>query len=466
MKNNAPTFAFIGKPNNGKSSMISALTFDDRIKVSKEVGTTTKAKPYSYTHNDRVIANFYDTPGFEKAKALWSYIRKNRDENSYGNNLLREFISKNSNEKSMQKDIEILSAILESDFIVFVINISENYNQNVIGYELEIIHFIKKPILILFNKIQDKDYTEQWREKLQEYDLTTIQEFNPMNSSYENIHEIFKNLYRVDATLQEKQHLDDILQTHIIHLRENTESSAKKIAEMMVEILQFEDTTIFKGDRVSNKDKAVALLKYQEKIYLLEKKAKRAIEKIWGYHQVKVIDNREEIDSEENVKLGLSKERLIVLGSVVGVGAGAVLGAPVALVDFGLTALISSGIGGIIGGSSAYFISNKFHSMIVSKNEIIHKIDKVNYNVSFILLKRSLEHLSRLIKHGHANRNNIVISQNSDELIFNKEWNFTTEEEKEIANIHTSIVKDEYTQDKQQELAKVIANVMDREIIL
>ena len=30
-KINTTTFAFIGKPNNGKSSMISALTFDDKI---------------------------------------------------------------------------------------------------------------------------------------------------------------------------------------------------------------------------------------------------------------------------------------------------------------------------------------------------------------------------------------------------------------------------------------------------
>ena len=38
--NSAPTFSVIGKPNHGKSSIISALMMDDRIQVSSNTGTT------------------------------------------------------------------------------------------------------------------------------------------------------------------------------------------------------------------------------------------------------------------------------------------------------------------------------------------------------------------------------------------------------------------------------------------
>ncbi|SFV54869.1 probable integral membrane protein NMA1898 [hydrothermal vent metagenome] len=463
MKNNAPTFAFIGKPNNGKSSMISALTFDDRIEVSKSVGTTTKALQYSYFYNQKIVCNFFDTPGFEQAKKIVSFIKEHKNE-YFGNAVLDAFVSQYSDDPRMHKDIEIIRAVRESDFIVFVIDVSQHYNQNVIGYEFEILNFLKKPILILLNKIQEQDYTLEWREALHRYNLTNIHPINPLNSSYENIDSIYKNLYTVDATLQQKQFLDQLLHLHRVHYQEKKIASAKEIASMIVAILQYESTLKFKDKDADDALKEKALKQYQNGIYALEKKSKQKIENIWGYYQIKVLDERAEIDAKQSINLGLTKKRLALIGAGVGaIGSGAAV-SPTAILDGGISTAVAATVGGLLGAKAAYAIGDKFSSYIISSQQIIHKMDAKNYNATFILLKRSLEHLYRLIKHGHANREAIIIPKDPELWHFNSQWHFQKEEEKKIAAFHNSIVKDENTKQVEEELYTLIERLIERKI--
>jgi len=463
MKNNAPTFAFIGKPNNGKSSMISALTFDDRIEVSKSVGTTTKALQYSYFYNQKVVCNFFDTPGFEQAKKIVSFIKAHKDE-YFGNAVLDAFVTQYNDNPRMHKDIEIIRAVRESDFIVFVIDVSQHYNQNVIGYEFEILNFLKKPILILLNKIQEQDYTSEWKEALQKYSITNIHPINPLNSSYENIDTIYKNLYTIDATLQQKQFLDQLLHLHRVHYQEKKIVSAKEVASMIVTILQFESVVKFKGKEADDALKAKALKKYQNSIYEIEKISKKKIEKIWGYYRIKVLDERAEIDAKQSINLGLTKNRLALIGAGMGaVGSGAAV-APLGILDGGISTAIAATLGGLLGAKAAYAVGDKFGTYIISSQQIIHKMDAKNYNATFILLKRSLEHLYRLIKHGHANREAIIIPKEAELWHFNSQWHFQKEEEKKIISFHKSIVKDENTKEFEEELCELIEKVIQREI--
>ena len=443
--------------------MISALTFDDRIEVSKSVGTTTKALQYSYFYNQNVVCNFFDTPGFEQAKKIVSFIKEHESE-YFGHGVLDAFISQYSDNPRLHKDIEIIRAVLASDFIVFVIDVSQHYNQNVIGYEFEILHFLKKPVLILLNKIQEQDYTQEWKEALTRYNLTNIHPINPLNSSYENIDTIYKNLYTVDATLQQKQFLDQLLHLHRVHYQEKKILSAKEISSMIVEILQFESTLQFKGKDADEALKEKALKKYQNGIYSIEKNGKKKIEQLWGYYQIKVHDERAKIDAKQSINLGLTKNRLALIGAGVGaVGSGAAV-APIAMLDGGISTAIAATVGGLVGAKAAYAIGDKFGSYIISNHTITYKMDPKNYNATFILLKRSLEHLYRLIKHGHANREAIIIPNDPELWHFNVQWNFQKDEEKKIAAFHKSIVKDENTKQIEEKLCELIEKVINREI--
>jgi hypothetical protein len=186
---------------------------------------------------------------------------------------------------------------------------------------------------------------------------------------------------------------------------------------------------------------------------------------VWGYYQLKIKDTREEFDSKQNIELGLSRQRLLLLGIATGAGTAATLTAPVSMFDMGLTTAISSTVGGTLGGVGAYIIGEKFHKFVISKKKIIYKVDKKAFNITIILLKRALEYLYRVIEHGHANRTDIIIPKKDDELKFNAEWNFSKSDIKNIIKIHRYIVKDEDTKKYVDELRELIQKLVYSEVI-
>jgi GTP-binding protein EngB required for normal cell division len=464
MKNNAPTFVIIGKPNNGKSSMISALTFNDMVEVSQSVGTTVVKSSYAYIRDNKIVCSFYDTPGFESAKDIYRYIKENRAETLSNHKLLRNYIREHKDEESRLKDIEILEAVLESDYIVFMVNVSEKFNKNNIGAELEIINFINKPTLVLFNQKSDENHEKEWEEALIKHNLYLFHKINPLEMNFTNIMNLYTKLNSV-ASIKNREFLESLKNTHNRHMQENVEESSAIIATMIKKVLHFEKEYKVKKEKITSDDKEKALQEYQAEIYKIERDAKEKMSKVWGYYQLQIKDTREEFDSQENIELGLSRQRLLFLGVATGAGTAATLTAPTSMFDMGLTTAISSTVGATLGGVGAYLLGEKFHSVVISKKKIIYKVDKKAFNVTIILLKRALEYLYRLIQHGHANRADIIIPKKEHELKFNAEWSFSKNDIKNIIKIHRYIVKDEDTKKYVDELSELIQKLVYTEVI-
>ncbi|NPA65308.1 MAG: DUF3482 domain-containing protein [Epsilonproteobacteria bacterium] len=455
----APTFTFIGKPNNGKSSIISVLTMDDRIEVSPTVGTTTTANRYSYIYKERPVAHFYDTPGFERAREIYRFIKRvQQEENFFGNRVFYEFIKKYENDESFTKDIEILKAILDSDFVVFVVNISQRFNLHVTGSELEILKKIDKPVLILFNQIEESSFQQEWEQNLIENGFEEFYMFNPLQSGYKEIEQLFEKLYTLKNNDIDKRYLEFILQTHKTHFQENINQSISIIADTILEILQYEYIYNFKERTLTSQQKGKVLEDFRKKIFSIEQIGRKKINEIWGYHQVQIKDIQTTIDAKENLHLGLTKEKLIALGML----GGATLTSPLALFDFGLSMLG----GAVVGGVGAYFVSDKLFLGVLQNKRLIYSIEKKNVNVSLILIKRSLEHLYRVIQHGHANRETIVIPEDISQWKFGKAFDFSKEQTKKISKIHRAFIEDKETLEAKKELEALLQTLIQKELVI
>ena len=63
--NNRPTYAVVGKPNSGKSSLINSLLREDASIVTSKTGTTRDSITYQLSLNDRIV-NIIDTAGIHE----------------------------------------------------------------------------------------------------------------------------------------------------------------------------------------------------------------------------------------------------------------------------------------------------------------------------------------------------------------------------------------------------------------
>ena len=451
MYNEKATFAVIGKPNNGKSSIISALTFDDRIEIADEIGTTKKSTKYSYKYNDEDVCSYFDTPGFENAEHIWSYIEKQKETVSSINQILENYIKEYRNDSSTIKDREILKAIVQSDFLVFVVNISDEFNLDVIGYELEIFKELKKRIVILFNQVdKDKDYSSQWKNKLEEYNLVNIHKIDPLNSQHSNIIKILTSLYSIDSEIYHKQQLDNVIRAYTSHYIHNLKKSSELISEYLREVLQTEVNTTRKD---FESGKGYELI--QKEINKKEKDIQKKLSNLWGYYEVKVEDKRENYDHEINKTISLSKKEKTVASSIIGAS---VVGTITGVLSGGLGAPAGALLGGVGGAIVGYFSDGKLYEInLLEKKDVKIEVSKKDIDLSIILITRILEFIKTVINHGHANRNTLNISKI-------EKRNFTKDEIKSIAKIHKSFVNDEKTDKYISKLKDFIFQILKKEI--
>lgn len=459
MYNEKATFAVIGKPNNGKSSIISALTFDDRIEIADEIGTTKKSTKYSYRYNEKDECSYFDTPGFEDAEHIWFYIKK-QEKTSYSiKQILENYINEYGNDSSTIKDREILNAIIDSDFLVFIINISDEFNLNVIGYELEIFKELKKRTVILFNQVnKDKDYSSKWEDELKKYNLVNIHKIDPLNSQHSNIINILKSLYSIDSEIYDKQQLDNVIRTYKTHYNQNLEKSSELISEYLREVLQIEvNTTRNEFDS----DKGYELI--QKEINKKEKDIQKKLSNLWGYYQVKVEDKRENYDHKINKKISLSKKERTIIGATASAITGCIaVGTTTGLLSGGLGAPAGAGIGfvsgALVGGIGGFFSDGKLYEInLLEKKDVKIEVSKKDIDLSIILITRILEFLKTIIRHGHANRNTVIV----DKI---EKRNFTKDEIKFITETHKSFVTDKYSDDYVSELKDFILKKLVEEI--
>src|SRR6476661_5603177 len=115
-----PSFALVGQPNEGKTTVMATLAEDDKAAISPVPGTTQTCRRYPVLLNGEEILVFFDTPGFENAAAVLKWFQ----DNSSLRDPLDAFLTTFREGPQFKKEVEILRPLGEGAAAVYVADAS------------------------------------------------------------------------------------------------------------------------------------------------------------------------------------------------------------------------------------------------------------------------------------------------------------------------------------------------------
>ncbi|MCP4669965.1 MAG: GTPase/DUF3482 domain-containing protein, partial [Desulfobacula sp.] len=200
-----PEFAILGHPNEGKSSVVSTLTEDDKIKVSQIPGETRVSKKYTITIDDKKIISFVDTPGFQvpKRTLAWFKAYKGRSDQ-----IIEKFIDTFKDDPFYADECELLLPVAKGAGIIYVVDGSRPVRDDDLA-EMEILRLTGRPRMAIVNlKTSETNYILDWKLEFQKH-FNCIRKFNSNTADFNERIKMLESLKAID------QEMEDVL-SHVI----------------------------------------------------------------------------------------------------------------------------------------------------------------------------------------------------------------------------------------------------------
>ncbi len=406
MTHSHPKFAVVGHPNKGKSSIVSALALDDSVQISDTPGTTTKKRSFPLSVDGKVLYELFDTPGFQRARRVLSWLEKHDVSADKKHEVVRAFINAHKEDARFNDEVELLEPIMDGAGIIYVVDGSKPYGEEYEA-EMEILRWTGQPSMALINHIEESDYSEEWKRALGQY-FKMVRTFNPMQTNINQHMSILESMAQLKeewiAPVKASMKLFEQYQEQMI------ERSAFLLARLVYDSLSTVEKLSFKTEEAMKEEKEEIERKYKDKLRALEVTTQKKIEHIWNHdHLKKELDvlpfEGMDLFSQETASVfGLTRKELIITGAT----SGAVTGAGIDLLFAGHTLLLGGVIGALVGGTGAYFGFNELSEVKVLGQTMGKRYLEMgpmeNRNFPYILLGRAIYHTIKVAKMSHAAR--------------------------------------------------------------
>ncbi len=428
MKNHEdiPTFAVVGHPNEGKSSVVATLTEDDSLAISDFPGETTVCSDYAVRVDDDVLIRFLDTPGFQRPRETLEWLQKNATENQHP---AQAFVEAFRTDPEWHHDVELLIPLAAGAGIIYVVDGSRPVRKNDVC-EMEILRMTGNPRMALINpKDGDDTYLQAWKDTCaKSFNLTRT--FNAHYASFAQRMALFESLKRMHQDWEPAMlHAVGVFEED--WKKRNTET-AKVICDCLLEALecQVELTTHKRGD--DSELRAKLTRDYQTDIASIEKRAQSAMRGLYRHRKFRPSLPQQSILAEDLFTerswqmLGLSRKQMLMAAAILGGGAGAKMDLLFANLSFGLFTLS----GAALAVAGTWLKGENMARVKVKRLQLggIKLIVGPNLNPQFpfVFLDRMLLFYQWMIRWSHARMNAQDQSQlieGEEKIGFSSNWN-------------------------------------------
>ena len=412
----SPKFAVVGHPNKGKSSIVSTLCEDDTVQISPTPGTTTRVRAFPMTVDGELLYTLIDTPGFQRARRALAWLDAQGRPASERPQLIREFIDTHQDDDQFHDEVEILRPIADGAGILYVIDGAQRYSGEYEA-EMEILRYTGQPSMALINRIGPSDHSAEWMPALEQY-FRVVRYFDPYTAQFTRRLEVLKAFgeLRVEWRAPLERAARALTQERI----QRRHRSAFIIAELLYDVLSHRYEHPLNDAIDIESQKATGLTRLAEDIRQQEQASRKAVEEIFGYHQLQVNTQpmallAEDLFSERSLKVwGLTTGQLVGTGAI----GGAALGSGVDVALGGASLFTGALIGAVVGGASGLVGHRQLAEVKIlgaSVGADILQIGPiVNPNIPYALLARALYHYHEVTERTHAHREPLTLEETTD----------------------------------------------------
>lgn len=412
-----PTFAVVGHPNKGKSSIVATLAEDDRITIGPVPGTTRRARHYTLSVNGQAQYVLVDTPGFQRARAVLDWLQERSKNASERSALVAEFLRTHAADDYFRDECELLKPIVEGAGILYVVDGAKPYGAEY-EIEMQVLQWTGQPRMALINLIGSGDHVSAWRQALDQY-FSIVRVFDAVNADFDNRLTLLRGFGELDEAWR------GAIAKAVSALQAQRDTrrgrSAAEIAACLMDSLELSQQAALAEGEDSGEQRRRLTEALQERIRRRERRSRDAVQSLYRHQGL----DREEAATElldtdlftaEGWQLfGLSRTQLAISGALTGALAGGGIDALLG----GASMLLGTGIGAMLGGAGAWLGGQEIAKIKILGESLGGRVLRVgpvrSANFPWVLLGRAWVHHQLVAERNHARREVISSSIAADE---------------------------------------------------
>jgi hypothetical protein len=416
-----PTFAVVGHPNKGKSSIVATLAEDERIAISPVPGTTRSAHRYTLSIDGEPQYVLVDTPGFQRARGVLDWLEARAATARERPALVAAFVAEHGDDPRFHDEVALLGPIVDGAGILYVVDGSKPYGPEY-EIEMQVLQWTGRPRMALINLIGVGDHVDAWRHALGQY-FSIVRVFDAVRADYAKRLGLLQAFAELDETWREP--IERAVAALKAERDRRRERSAAEIAACLADCLTRTERgplgeAAAAGTEQRRQLETALHERLRDGVRRREREARDRVQALYRHEALA----REEAAAEllagdiftaEGWELfGLSRTQLLVSGAV----SGALAGGGIDVLLGGASLLLGAGIGAVVGGAGAWFAGDELARVKVLGQSLGGRLLQVGPvrapNFPWVLLGRAWVHHALVAERNHARREAISLSLTED----------------------------------------------------
>ena len=408
-----PTFAVVGHPNKGKSSVVATLSQNDAIAIALEPGTTRRHQAYPLKVDGQTLYTLVDTPGFQRPRRVMEWLEAHSVSVSDHADTVKAFVAQHEGDGRFTDECELLRPLIEGAGIIYVVDGSVPYSAEHEA-EMTILRWTGRPSLALINSIGADDYSDTWQAALSQF-FQVVRRFDAVRAPFEQ----HLGLLRAFGQLEPDWETPLEQATHYLSAQrqQRRHQAAVLIARTLESMMSYQEKrTLTAGQAAETSDGSLAE-QLRERWYRHQRKREQTlrvdIEHLYQHQRIRRQEaelewhSEHDLFSEDSRKAWAVSKRYL---ATAGFGAGAVSGAGIDALTFGSSLGTGALVGGLIGAAGSYFYGDRLALPALSIGVLRDGLKTATFGpvqdsqFGYVVLGRAVDHWWHISHRNHAGR--------------------------------------------------------------